>query len=124
MVLGALFALTSCATRGTETRVASALDALARVVDPAYGFAVDACVTKQTLIADATERKELTHADGTRQLSEVREKCRRARVLFDAIRRTHDEARDLVERGQIEAAEKKLAAIISMWADLREETGS
>jgi hypothetical protein len=97
-----------------EREIRSALNVVAGAVDPAYDFAVDACLARQSLIAKAVPSLE---AD--RMLAVVRARCHKARATFDLIRRAHAEALALVEAGQITEAERRLDAIAEAWRSLK-----
>lgn len=122
----ALFILTlllltpACKGRGgSEGEIRGSLNLVARTVDPAYDFAVDACLARQNLIVDAVEHKQIGTLEGDRQIAAVRVRCDRARATFDLIRRSHDEARRLIDDGQLEAAQRKLDEIIEAWRSLK-----
>jgi hypothetical protein len=102
-----------------EREIRSALNVVAGAVDPAYDFAVDACLARQSLIADAAESKAVPSLEADRMLAVVRARCHKARATFDLIRRAHAEALALVEAGQITEAERRLDAIAEAWRSLK-----
>lgn len=109
----------ACAERHAAARIDSALDVVARAVDPAYEFAIDACVTRQTLVADAVEKKEISVPTGDAQIAEIRARCERVRQAFELIRRSHSEARTLLSEENITEAQRRLDAIAEAWRSLK-----
>lgn len=110
--------LLGCTAAQTDSGVRTALDALATVVEPAYAFAVDACVARQSLIAAAAERREITARQADEEMEPVRQKCQLMRRTFDGIRVRHEEARVFVEDGKLEQARARLDAIKTEWASI------
>lgn len=108
-------------TTSAETEVRSALNVLAGVVDPAYEFAVDACIARQSQIADAVEHKELSPFDGDAMIASVRQRCAKMRATFDLIRRSHTEAAALVEAGKVTEAQRQIDAALEAWRSLKGE---
>ncbi len=108
------------AQQGREARLRGALDVMAQVVDPAYALAVDGCIARETLIVDAAERGDVRPLDADRMIGEVRVRCNRLRVSFDAIRHVHARAAELVEQGAIDEAQAQLDRIEQLWRDIQE----
>lgn len=111
----------SCAgpTSTLDVKVRSALDTMALVVDPAYAFAVDGCIARETLVADLVEAGKTSPDAGVAELRGIRTKCHATRRAFDAIRASHTEAARLVEAGELERAEAVLGEIRNRWMELK-----
>jgi hypothetical protein len=116
-----LLSLCCSAQRQTaDARVRSALELLAVVVDPAYQLAMDACVSRETLLADQAEAGRLSLAEADKQLSVVRVRCARQRRAFEYIREGHDLAAHQVENGAVEDAEKTIERVRHAFQDVAE----
>ena len=114
-----LLCMPGCRRPSAEREVRTALDAVARAVDPAYAFAVDACLARQNLVAEAAESKEIPSLEADRQIASIRVKCDRTRNTFELIRRAHEEAAELIEAGKLQEAQARLDAIVEAWRSLR-----
>jgi hypothetical protein len=110
----------ACAADTTaDTRVRTALDVFAQVIDPAYSVAMDSCIVPQE-IAVAEAEAGLATVDHARQTIErVRARCGRVREGFETIRLHHDQAVRSVEAGKLDQAEQILEQIRMDWALLR-----
>lgn len=118
--LATLIAATpACSHKQNVVRIEATLDAVARAVDPAYEFAVDSCIVRQTLVVQAVEAKEVTPLVADSQIATLRSRCARVRAAFEIIRRSHDEARRLIEEGKLDLAQKRLDAIAEAWRELK-----
>lgn len=104
-----------------DGRVRASLDLLAVVIDPAYSFAIDACVSRQTLIVEEMEADKLTVEAGKLKLGKVRTACHATRRAFDAIRLHHDKAADFLASGDLERAEQRIQQIRAEWTELKQE---
>jgi len=110
----------ACATdTHVDTRVRSALDVLAQVIDPAYSLAMDGCIARQEVATAEAESGLATveHAQAT--IAQVRVRCDRVREGFETIRIHHEQAVRSVEAGELEQAEHILEQIRLDWAALR-----
>jgi hypothetical protein len=127
-VLIVLSLATCCTQRATagpaDARVRSALDVFALVVDPAYAFAVDACIAREALVADQVEAGKTAIDAATAELRNIRARCQATRRTFDSIRANHDRARELVEDGQLEEAERQLEQVRREWTELQTTGGA
>ncbi len=112
---------TGCrATAGqTEPAVRSALDAFALVVEPAWDATNEVCAVKQEMVAAEVEARRLTPDQGDAQNAATRARCHELTRVFQAIRRAHDQAADLVEAGRIQEAEAWLVRLQDEWRELR-----
>lgn len=119
LLFASCWASCSPAQGTTDARVRSALDLLAVVVDPAYGFAVDACIARETLVAEAVEDGRTSPDAGLTELGAVRARCQATRRAFDAIRAGHERARALVEAGKVLEAEQALDEVRAEWRELQ-----
>ena len=115
-----LLLVSGCAGDTTaDTRVRTALDVLAQVIDPAYSVAMDSCIVPQE-IAVAEAEAGLATVDHARQTIErVRARCGRVREGFETIRLHHEQAVRSVEAGQLDQAAQILEQIRLDWTLLR-----
>jgi tRNA A37 methylthiotransferase MiaB len=110
----------ACATdTHADTRVRTALDVLAQVIDPAYSVAMDGCIARQEIATAEAESGLVTleHAQAT--IAQVRVRCERVRDGFETIRIHHDQAVRSVEAGKLDQAELLLEQIRADWSALR-----
>lgn len=120
VMLGLSLGIVACAPNtAVSARVASALDTFAIVVDPAYGFAMDACIARETLIADNVEAGRTPLETGQRELTRVRTACATTRRAFDEIRTQHDAARRMYANGALTDAERALDRVRASWAGMK-----
>lgn len=102
-----------------DTRVRTALDILAQVIDPAYSVAMDGCAAPQEVATARAEAGLTTAAAARAVIDQVRARCDQVREGFETIRLHHDEARRSVASGELGRAEKLLEQIRADWVALR-----
>lgn len=114
--------LAACAAaEARDTRVRTALAVLGEVIDPAYALAVDGCHARER---DAVVRAELgtiSKTEGTADYQRIKAACAELTRAFDAIRLYHHQAAELVERGDLKAAEAELNHARAIWRQLQED---
>lgn len=120
-ILLLLAVLSGCASNGTtlETRVRTALDILADVVDPSYQLAVDGCIARE---ADAVRRFEAGSDAARDEYTTIKLRCGQVRRAFDAIRDHHARAAAAVEHGKLAEAEAEIERVRGLWRGM--DTGS
>lgn len=120
VMLTMLMCCCSAQQQTADARVRSALDILAVVVDPAYQAAMQACTTRELLIADQAETGKLTVVEADKQLTTVRQRCSKQQRAFEAIRQGHGLAATQVEQGAVEDAEETIARVRQSFRDVSE----
>lgn len=118
LLLVALVASCVGHSQSAEPAVRSALNALADVVDPAYGLAVDGCAEREQAELQAEKAGAQSAALTDQHLKAIRARCDLIRSIFEQIRDAHIAAVSLVEAGAVEGAEKKLAEVKDLWRKL------
>lgn len=118
LALSVCFA-TACIPGQADARARSALDALAKVVDPAWALAEDSCLASQRVVA-ARETSGLTQPVATTAaLTTIRARCDVVTDAFERIRAAHMDARRLLDEGKVSDAERLLEQILAQWRALQ-----
>jgi len=103
----------------TDTRVRTALDVFAQVIDPAYSMAMDGCIAPQQVAVAQAEAGLVTVERAQATIDKVRVRCARVRDGFEQIRIHHEQAVRSVEAGKLDQAELMLEQIRADWSALR-----
>lgn len=117
LLLAATISLFACARGPTETRVRSALDLLADVVDPSYALAMDGCIAREE---DAVRRAEAGSDKAGEEYRQISARCHVVRAAFESIRKSHGRAAEFVEQGDYARAEDELDQVRAAWRALDE----
>jgi hypothetical protein len=119
IVLLLLFAYACAADATADTRVRTALDVLAQVIDPAYSVAMDGCIVPQQVAVAQAEAGLVTleHAQAT--IDHVRARCESVREGFEQIRYHHEQAVKSADAGELDQAQLLLEQIRADWTALR-----
>jgi hypothetical protein len=113
------YAFACAADATTDTRVRTALDVFAQVIDPAYSMAMDGCIAPQQVAVAQAEAGLVTVERAQATIDKVRVRCARVRDGFEQIRIHHEQAVRSVEAGKLDQADQLLEQIGADWSALR-----
>lgn len=106
------------AQAGPEERVRTSLDVLADVIDPASQIASEGCTAKKEAIVASVEANKVAPKKGQLELDQAIEQCNLQALAFGRMRRLHTEASQLVQAGNIAAAQDRIGSLREAWRGL------
>jgi len=121
----ALFLITCCVPGSSSTaelRARTALNALADVVDPAYDLAMLGCRDLEDRVMREGEAGQRSAVSTETTIAAISQRCHKVRSAFDELRAYHEQAVQLVMRGDYEQALAILQQTREAWQTLRERT--